>query len=83
MDNFTRDRLPTDLRQAARIMSEVGTFETGQGLLVDAADEIERLRYVLAGVRGAIQTGRNEPLVIWKEQIDIALSSESKEQSDG
>lgn len=82
MDNFTRDRLPTDLRQAARIMSEVGTFETGQGLLVDAADEIERLRYVLAGVRGAIQTGRNEPLVIWKEQIDIALSSESKEQSE-
>lgn len=35
--------------------------------------EVERLRYVLAGVRGAIKTGRNEPLVIWKEQIDIAL----------
>lgn len=45
----------------------------------DAALEIERLRYVLAGVRGAIQTGRNEPLVIWKEQIDIALGVESGE----
>lgn len=38
--------------------------------------ENERLRYVLAGVRGAIQTGRNEPLVIWKEQIDIALGDD-------
>lgn len=35
--------------------------------------ENARLRYVLEGVRGAIMTGRNEPLVIWREQIDIAL----------
>lgn len=32
----------------------------------------ERLRYVLDGVAGAIDTGRNEPLVIWREQIEIA-----------
>lgn len=38
--------------------------------------EIDRLRYVLSGVRGAIQTGRNESLQIWKDQIDIALSAE-------
>lgn len=37
------------------------------------ADEIERLRYVLGGVRDAIKTGRNEAIGIWKEQIDIAL----------
>ena len=42
-------------------------------LAKQAADEIEKLRYVLDGVRGAILTGRNEPLVIWKEQIDIAI----------
>ena len=37
--------------------------------------ENARLRYVLSGVRGAIKTGRNEPLVIWAEQIDIALDT--------
>ena len=42
--------------------------------LADAqAQEIERLRYVLEGVRGAIDTGRNEPLMIWRDQINIAL----------
>ena len=42
--------------------------------LADAqAQEIERLRYVLEGVRGAIDTGRNEPLMIWRDQISIAL----------
>lgn len=40
-----------------------------------AEAESERLRYVLAGVRGAILTGRNEPLSIWKDQIDIALET--------
>lgn len=37
--------------------------------------EVERLRYVLEGVRRAIDTGRNEPLVIWREQIDIAFDA--------
>lgn len=36
--------------------------------------ERDRLRYVLEGVRGAIDTGRNEPLQIWRDQINIALS---------
>jgi hypothetical protein len=40
--------------------------------------ENARLRYVLDGVRGAIKTGRNEPLMIWKDQIDIALQKENK-----
>lgn len=44
-----------------------------------AGSEIERLRYVLGGVRDAIKTGRNEPLVIWKEQIDIALGEADRE----
>lgn len=35
--------------------------------------EIDRLRYVLGGVRDAIKTGRNEPLQIWLDQINIAL----------
>ena len=41
--------------------------------MLEADAEIERLRDVLDGVRGAILTGRNEPLQIWKDQIDIAL----------
>lgn len=44
-------------------------------LMEQGAGEIERLRYVLNGVRGAIMTGRNEPLQIWREQIDIALNN--------
>ena len=37
------------------------------------AREIDRLRYVLSGVRDAISTGRNEPLMIWRDQINIAI----------
>ena len=38
--------------------------------LADAqAQENARLRYVLEGVRGAIDTGRNEPLMIWRAAI--------------
>ena len=35
-------------------------------------DEVERLLYVLDGVAGAIDTGRNEPLQVWRDQINIA-----------
>lgn len=42
-------------------------------LLHEAADNVERLRYVLGGVRSAIKTGQNEPLQIWLDQINIAL----------
>ena len=36
---------------------------------------VERLQYVLGGVAAAIDTGRNEPLKIWREQIDIARAA--------
>ena len=36
-------------------------------------EKIARYRYVMEGVLAAIETGRNEPLQIWKEQIEIAL----------
>jgi len=47
--------------------------KTKDGRIQSLVDDVERLRYVLGGVRDAIKTGRNEPLVTWKEQIDIAL----------
>ena len=37
--------------------------------------EQDRLIYVLAGVAGAIDTGRNEPLAVWRDQIRIALDA--------
>lgn len=41
--------------------------------------ENERLRYVLGGVAGAIKTGRYEPLMIWRDQIEIALKPKETE----
>lgn len=41
-------------------------------------EERDRLKYVLEGVAGAIDTGRNEPLVVWREQIAICLTALSK-----
>ena len=70
-----KDTLTLHLRRAANGVEILKTDRGDMGLLDDAADEIERLRYVLDGVRGAIQTGRNEPLRIWKDQIDIALDA--------
>lgn len=50
-----------------------------QDSLCNALDETraenERLRYVLDGVAGAIDTGRNEPLQIWRDQINIARAA--------
>ena len=40
------------------------------------------LRYVLGGVRGAIKTGRNEPLQIWLDQINIALDADRRTPTD-
>jgi hypothetical protein len=39
----------------------------------DQEDRADRYRYVLHGVKAAIDTGRNEPLMVWREQIVIAL----------
>lgn len=48
MSDIMRRRLPKDLRQAARVMLETNnTFPTGQAIMKDAADEIERLRKAL------------------------------------
>ena len=43
-------------------------------------EENARLRYVLDGVRVAISTGRNEPLMVWLDQINIALSTPTEER---
>ena len=49
-----RKHLPKDLRLAASTMAETGnTFPTGQGIMNDAADEIERLTSALATARNA------------------------------
>jgi hypothetical protein len=46
----------------------------------DAANaRAERLKYVLDGVAGAIDTGRHEPLMIWRDQIDIARAALAQE----
>jgi hypothetical protein len=42
-------------------------------LTIDATNRALRYRHVLEGVKGAIDTGRNEPLQIWRDQITIAL----------
>lgn len=63
----------SELRASAMPDTHVGDC------MVRAADEIERLRYVLEGVRAAIKTGRNEPLQVWKDQIEIALSPKEPE----
>lgn len=38
-------------------------------------EDRQRLIYVLEGVHAAIKTGRNEPLEIWRGQIEIALEA--------
>ena len=48
MNDLARNRLPEDLRQFSRIMAEVGTLETGQSLMNDAAKEIDLLRDIAA-----------------------------------
>lgn len=50
--------------------------------IVDAAvkadrEAADRYRYVLDGVKAAIDTGRNEPLQIWRDQIVIALDADA------
>lgn len=54
----------------------------GDGAKLPKLDEIDRLkeengllRYVLDGVAAAIDTGRNEPLHIWRGQIDIVRAA--------
>lgn len=44
MSAMTDHGITKELKDAARVMSDTGTFETGQGIMLDAAKEIERLR---------------------------------------
>ena len=71
------DRIPTDqVRQNARLIAAAPDMHATILALCDALDELraenERLLYVLEGVAAAIDTGRNEPLQIWRDQIRIA-----------
>ena len=69
---------PQPIRDAnARLTAAAPALRDTVAALADLADaqaqENARLRYVLEGVRDAIDTGRNEPLMIWRDQINIAL----------
>ncbi len=55
------------------VMKAAETLDALADLADAQAQEIARLRWVLGGVRRAIDTGRNEPLMIWRDQINIAL----------
>lgn len=46
-----RSRLPKDCRDAAKALRDVGSFETGQSILEDAAKEIERLERIAYSVQ--------------------------------
>ena len=63
------DLIAADVDAALRKQDELHAPAPSDGL----REENERLRYVLDGVRGAIDTGRNEPLMVWRDQINIAL----------
>jgi hypothetical protein len=51
---------------------------TDKDMMILAVEEIERLRWVLGGVRNAIKTGRDLPLQVWLDQINIALEEGSE-----
>lgn len=66
----------------ARLIAAAPTLAADTLRLLDEierlATENERLRYVLDGVAAAIDTGRNEPLHIWRGQIDIVRDALSE-----
>ena len=64
---------PDSIRSIAAYVAELER-QVAARIRADERERADRYRYVLEGVLGAIKTGRNEPLVIWKEQIEIALS---------
>ena len=83
----TPDTSPEAVERKARWLASQPRYEGFQRREIEAtlraraeaADaERDRLRYVLEGVRGAIDTGRNEPLMIWRDQINIALAAPSR-----
>lgn len=73
-------RLRADLDQGALDYCDLMTrhdahfvaWQSAKSRAEKAEAERERLLYVLDGVAGAIDTGRNEPLQVWRDQINIA-----------
>jgi hypothetical protein len=77
-----RDALQAQLADRDRALAEWAEVsqrnyqraKAAEERLAEAWEALVRYRYVLGGVRDAIKTGRNEPLMIWADQVDIALS---------
>ncbi|MBA4282021.1 hypothetical protein [Ralstonia sp.] len=69
-----RDEALSAARQQDKLRE--ATLATLRGVSADleaAEAKVARFRRVLEGVKGAIETGRSEPLFIWRDQINIAL----------
>lgn len=73
-------RLRADLRHV--IDEWDATFALMLARAEKAEDEVKRLLYVLDGVAGAIDTGRNEPLQVWRDQINIARQALKGQTND-
>lgn len=75
--NFVADLWRPNVDTNAALIAAAPALRDAVAALADLADaqaqEIARLRWVLGGVRRAIDTGRNEPLMIWRDQINITL----------
>ena len=72
-DSFDSDELHELLLMSREILAHRRASQAAPAPSDGLREENERLRYVLDGVRGAIDTGRNEPLMVWRDQINIAL----------
>lgn len=62
--------IANECRQASCVMQENGTFQTGQSILMEAADEIERLQKKIDGLKqivDAVETFKS-PLANTSEQ---------------
>lgn len=78
MSAMTDHGLTKDLKDAARVMAETGTFDTGQAIMLDAAKEIERLRDELVRMKS------DRPYVMgFNAGWDAAMSESGEGQSDG
>lgn len=65
-------RIVGDCRDAAKALADSGQFETGQAILLEAAEEIERLREALVryGNRAALSNAKTE----LQPAIDMAFA---------
>lgn len=76
MTAMTAHGIVSDLRLAAKTMADTETFPTGQSIMTDAADEIERLRDQLVKVYTdrSFVMGFNEG---WDAAVDSGEADES------